>query len=74
MSSILFEKWLWLVILSLIIILVGPLLIVFFILLLPFPFNMISTILLVLGWGITAGYKEWIITKRKEEKKKETQA
>jgi len=74
MSTILSEKWLWIVILALIVILVGPLLIVYFILLLPFPFNMISTILLVLGWGIAAGYKEWVTAKRKEEKKRAAQA
>lgn len=69
MSSILTEKWLWIIILLLIVIMVGPLFIAFFILLLPFPFNTIATILLVVGWGIAAGYKEWILEKKKERKR-----
>lgn len=70
MSTIIGQKWLWVVILLLIVVMVGPLLIVYLILLLPFPFNTISTIFLVVGWGAAAGYKEWIRAKREEEKNK----
>jgi len=70
MYKVLTEKWLWIIIFALILIIVMPLIIVWFILLLPFPLNMISTILLIVGWGVAAGYKEWIIEKRKDEEKK----
>jgi len=69
MSSILSEKWLWIIIFAVIMIVAFPLLIVYIILLLPFPFNTLVTILLIIGWGIAAGYKEWIISKEKEQQK-----
>lgn len=69
--SVLTEKWLWIIILALFLIVIGPLFIVWFILLLPFPFNTILTFILVIGWGIAAGYKEWIIAKNKEKEKTE---
>lgn len=70
MASILAEKWLWILIVALILITLVPLVMVLVILILPFPFNTLATILVVLGWGVVAGYKEWIISKRKEEKQK----
>lgn len=70
MSEILTEKWLWIIILVLTVIIVAPLVIIWFILVLPFPLNTILTILLIVGWGIAAGYKEWVIAKRKEEERK----
>ena len=70
MSEILTEKWFWIVVLLLSIVIVGALLLVYLIVLLPFPFNTILTILLVVGWGIAAGYKEWIMSKSKEKKER----
>jgi len=34
---------------------------------LPAPFNMVAVICLVLAWGVAAGYKEWVLSKTKEE-------
>jgi len=48
-------------------ILVLPFVIVWIILLLPPPFNAVATVLIILGWGIAAGYKEWIMSKEKEQ-------
>jgi len=69
-SWILSEKWLWIIILSLIVILVGPLLIVWFILVLPAELKILATILIVVAWGVAAGYKDWLQAKRKEEEGK----
>ncbi len=69
-KSLLSEKWLWIIIVAIIAIITTPLLVVYFILLLPFPYNMIATIALVAVWGVVAGYKDWIISKRKDEKQK----
>lgn len=69
-KSLLSEKWLWIIILGVIAVITTPLLIVYFILMLEFPYNTIATIGLVAVWGVVAGYKEWVISKRKEEKQK----
>lgn len=66
MVSILTEKWLWIIIVLLSLIIVLPFAIVLLILFLPFPFNTMATICLIIGWGIAAGYKEWVMSKRKE--------
>ena len=70
MSWILSEEWLWLIVLSFIAILVGPLLIVWFILVLPPELKILATILIIVGWGVAAGYKDWLKAKRKEEEQK----
>ena len=70
MSWILSEEWLWIIILSLIAVLVGPLLIVWFILVLPAELKIIATILIVVAWGFAAGYKDWLQARLKEEERK----
>ena len=70
MVSILTEKWLWIIIVVLSLIVVLPFAIVLLIVFLPFPFNTMATICLIIGWGIAAGYKEWVMSKRKEGKQK----
>ncbi len=70
MRSILSEKWLWIIILALAAISVGPLLIIWVILYLPDELKVVATILIVIGWGVAAGYKDWLKDKRREEEKR----
>jgi len=63
------EKWLWIIILSLILITLGSLLIVYLILILPFPLNTIFFVGLIILWGIVSGYKEWLQKERSKEEK-----
>jgi len=67
MLSILKEKWLWILILGLILVMLGSLLIVYCIILLPFPLNTIALVALIVLWGVASGYREWL----KKEKEKE---
>ena len=69
MASILKEKWLWIIIIGLIAILVMPFVIVWFILALPAPFNMVAAIGMVLGWGVVAGYKDWVMSEGRKKTK-----
>jgi predicted membrane channel-forming protein YqfA (hemolysin III family) len=71
MSELIFNKWLWIFIILMITIGVLPFLIMWLILLLPSPYNIAATFFVVVGWGIAAGYKEWVLFK-KEEKKQRT--
>ena len=70
MSWILSEKWLWIIILGLTAVLVGPLLIIWVILYLPGELRVVATILVIVGWGAAAGYKDWLKDKRREEEKR----
>lgn len=68
MSGILTERWVWIIILSLIAILVVPLIVVLVILALPPLLKVAATIGIVVLYGIAAGYKEWVINKREKQK------
>jgi len=70
MGSVLTQKWLWIIIFSLISIVVFPFLLVLLIISLPPPYNAIATVILVIGWGVAAGYKDWIISKGEEQAEK----
>jgi len=65
---LLFNKWLWITIFSLSAVAVGPLIVLSFILALPQELRGIATIMLIVGWGVAAGYKDWIIARRQEER------
>ncbi|MEM3697924.1 MAG: hypothetical protein QXQ94_10615 [Candidatus Bathyarchaeia archaeon] len=67
MSWMLSEKWLWIIIVLIIIVFTLPGVVVWFILTLPIELKFLSTILIIIGWGIAAGYKDWILAKRQEE-------
>jgi len=67
-KEILSEKWFWIIVLSLILILVGSMIIVLVIVYLPSPYNAILTILIIVVWGIAAAYKDWLKEKEKEYK------
>jgi hypothetical protein len=66
LGDVLKEKWFWIIVGSLILILIGSLIIILVIVLLPPPLNAILTICIIIGWGIVSGYKEWVKSREKE--------
>lgn len=70
MSWILSEEWFWIIVLAFMAILIGPLVVVWIVLALPAELKVVATILIVVGWGVAAGYKDWIQDKRREEEKR----
>jgi len=68
--NLLKEPWLWIIILSLDAILIGPFIILWFVLSLPPQLRLLAMVLIIILWGIVSGVKDWIISKRKEEKMK----
>jgi hypothetical protein len=71
MSWIFREKWYWFIVIGVTLVFILPLIIVWTILNLDPTIRLIVTILLITAWGIASGYKDWIISKRKEEKQKQ---
>lgn len=65
--EILREEWLWIIILSLIAIFLIPLILVWFILAITPELRVIITLILIIGWSVAAGYRDWLIEKQKEE-------
>jgi len=68
-KEVLKEKWFWTIVFSLILIICIPLVVVWVILILPYPLNFILTVMIFIAWGVAAGYKDWIMSKKEEEKK-----
>lgn len=69
MTWVLKEEWFWIIALSIILVLVIPFAIVWFILNLPPDGRIIVTIALIIGWGVVAGYKDWLTSKKREEER-----
>ena len=67
---LLFDRWLWITICSTIAILIGPFIALFGILALPMQYRGMAMFAIIFGWGIAAGYKDWVISKRQREKLK----
>jgi len=67
-SSIIKTKFLWIIIFSAIAIIVLPLVVLLCLFILPDSLRIPVTFLIIIGWGVAAGYKEWILNKSKEER------
>jgi len=59
-------EWLLLSVILATMIIALPLVVVWGIVKLPSELRIVATICIVVAWGVVSGYKEWIISKRKE--------
>jgi len=74
LSRLAFDKWTWIIILSVTLVVVVPLIVVWSILQLAPEVRVVATIFIIVLWGVVSGYKDWIIAKRKEEENASPQA
>lgn len=65
---LLLNKWLWITILGCIAVMIGPILIIYIIALMPVTFKVASMLVIMIGWGVAGGYKDWAVARRKEQK------
>jgi glucan phosphoethanolaminetransferase (alkaline phosphatase superfamily) len=63
------EKWLWIIVLSVVTIIVLPFIIILAILNLDPILRIVAVIFLVVCWGVAGAYKDWTRSKREEEEK-----
>ncbi|MEM2506836.1 MAG: hypothetical protein QXF61_07345 [Nitrososphaeria archaeon] len=70
MTWVLKEKLFWIIIIAIALVCFFPFLVVEIILILPPTARLVVTVLIIIGWGFVAGYREWVIAKRKEEEQK----
>lgn len=71
MTSVLKERWVWIIILALTGVLVVPLMVIILILNLPAELKIVATVAIFICWGVAAAYKDWVKSKREEEEKME---
>jgi hypothetical protein len=69
MSRVFVDKWFWITVLSVFLVIVGPLILVWGILNLPVELRIIATICIIILWGVVSGYKDWIVSKEREKEK-----
>lgn len=72
LDSTLFNKWLWIIVAGGAAIVIFPFAIISAIIMSPSWLAAVITILIVIGWGVAGGYKEWSLHKRNQEKAKFT--
>jgi hypothetical protein len=68
----LFNKWLWIIICGMCTVVILPLFIIAVILSVPPWLGATAIILIIIGWSIAGGYKEYSLYKRKSEQVKLT--
>lgn len=66
MCSLWTDKWLWITILSVLLVIALPLVVVWGILNLPADIRIVATIGIIILWGVVSGYKDWILSKERE--------
>lgn len=68
LKDLLTSKWLWITIVGSIAVTTLPWFVIYCVVALPSPINAIIGWTIIIGWGIAAGYKDWQLYKKKEEK------
>jgi len=68
------DRWFWITILSVILIIVVPLTVIWLILQIPPVFRIIATVTIFVAWAVVSGYKDWVISKSKEAEKQPAKA
>lgn len=66
LSSVMLDRWAWITILSVILIIVVPLAVIWVIVQIPPMFRIIATTAIFVAWAVVSGYKDWVISKSKE--------
>lgn len=61
------DRWIWIIAASVTLVFVVPLVVIWFIVESPPEFRTIATILIIVVWGVAAGYKDWVIARRQEQ-------
>ena len=64
------DRWFWITILSVLLVIVTPLVVIWGILTLPGDIRIVATVIIIILWGVVSGYKDWVLSKRKEEEEK----
>jgi hypothetical protein len=72
LNMTLFNRWLWIIVGAMCTIVIFPFLLIFVLLNSPPWLGATVTILVIVGWGVAGGYKDWVMHKRKQEKMKVT--
>jgi hypothetical protein len=62
-----FDRWFFITVVSVTLVLIVPLVVVWLILQVGPELRFVATVAIIVAWGVVSGYKDWIISKRKEQ-------
>ncbi|MGD0029364.1 MAG: hypothetical protein ABSC91_10550 [Candidatus Bathyarchaeia archaeon] len=68
------DNWFLITVLSVALIVTVPFLVVWGMLYLPPIWALVATIGIIIMWGVASGYKDWIVSRRRELEEKPQQA
>lgn len=68
------NKWVWITIISVFLVLLVPLAVIWLILQAPPELRLAGTIAIIVIWSVVSGYKDWVISKRREAGEKPPKA
>jgi predicted ABC-type exoprotein transport system permease subunit len=60
------DKWVWITIFSVVLVIVLPLIVIWGILNMSPELAFIATLGILVIWAVVSGYKDWVISKRQE--------
>lgn len=69
---LLLNKWYWIIVFGCFAVIIGPLITIYIILFLPSTIKAVMVFGIIIGWSIAGGYKDWVKTRRKEQKLQST--
>lgn len=70
MKDVILDRWFWIIVASVTLIMAVPLAVIWFIVECPPEVRIVVTIMIIVVWAVVAGYKDWVISRRKEEEPK----
>jgi hypothetical protein len=68
LSRGMFDQWFFITILSVTLVMIVPLVVVWLVLQVGPELRLVATVAIIVAWGVVSGYKDWIISKRREAK------
>lgn len=68
------DSWFWITVFSVVLIVTVPFLVVWGILYLPPVWAFVATISIIVLWGVAAGYKDWVVSKRRQSEQEAKEA
>jgi hypothetical protein len=62
-----FDKWFFVTVLAVTLVVAIPLIVIWLVLQLSPELRLVATVAIIVLWGVVSGYKDWLVSKRKEK-------
>ena len=66
MSRVIFDRWVWIMIVAISAVVIIPLIVLWGLLQLPSELAFVAIVFVIVLWGVAAGYKDWLRSKNEK--------